>query len=214
MTDTVQNQIKAHCNLGYSDELLKYLGDHLNQNWRKLGINLGIASFALDRLHQVKYTHEMALEVLFHWWASTTTHSRWGELHYALASVHRHDLLRQAQKFCKEHSMDYNNPDQSLIDTMFLPIAEGLAVKWKEFGIFLGVDTDKIREIGQQPLVDTSLHAFNVLKMWQGKPESSHHQLIRILADHMNRADLVRYICTQYEKPRQGRVVCDCSTCD
>ena len=213
MSDTVQNKKNDICNLGFSEEIFKYLGGQLNQNWRKLGIHLGISSFALDRLHQVKHSYEMALEVMYYWWRNTTTHSKSDELHHALSSIHRPDILRQSQKFCNDHSMDYDNPNDTLVDQMFVLISQCVAVKWKEFGLNLGVGTDKIREIAKQPIVDTSLHAFNVLKMWQLKPDSSHHQLIRILSDEMSRTDLVHYLCTQYEKPRHASVVCNCSNC-
>ena len=203
------------CNLGYSDELLKYIGGHLHGSWRKLGINLGIRSWKLDHLHKIKYTHEMALEVLQSWWAKTNTHSRWGELHHALLSISRQDLLSLTQDHCKKNSMDYNDPEELQMEQLFLSLSEGLASRWKEFGLYLGIPLDKLTEIGQQPIIDTTFHTFHVLKMWQELPESSHHQLIRVLGDDMSRGDLVRYICKHFEKrKRQGSIVCDCDGCE
>ena len=202
------------CNLGYSDEILHSIGQKLPGCWKKLGINLGIPLSRLDQMTKVKYTNEMALEMFQAWWSQTTTHSRWGELHYALVSVSRHDLLQETQKYFKDHDMDYNDPDQMKMERVFFKLSERIPTCWKDIGIHLGVPLEKISAIGQQPIQDTSQHAFQVLKMWQAAPSSSHHQLIRVMMDDMSRGDVTRFILKQFERPRQGRTVCDCNDCD
>ena len=92
--------------------------------WKKLGINLGIPLSRLDQMTKVKYPHEMALEMFQSWWGNSPPHARWGELHHALVSVHRHDLLSDTQKFFKANNMDYNNPEQVKMDRLFFTLAE------------------------------------------------------------------------------------------
>ena len=214
ISETRRDQRSDSCNLGYSDDILHNIGRLIPGLWKKLGVNLGIPLSRLDQMTKVKYPHEMALEMLQTWWRKSTPQARWGELHHALVSIHRHDLLADTQKFFQTNNMNYNNPDQVKMDRMFFTLAESIPTTWKDLGIYLGVDGSKLAEIGQQPIQDTSQHTFLVLKMWQALPSSSHHQLIRIMADDMSRADVMRYILKHFEKPRHGRIVCDCGECD
>lgn len=206
--------VVVSCDLGYSDEILHGIGRMMPFDWKKLGVYLGITLMRLDQMTKVKYPHEMALEMLQQWWHQSTPHSRWGELHHGLVSIHRHDLLKESQAFCKNQGLDYNCPNQVTIDRLLFMLAESITLVWKDLGLYLDVPTQKLSEIGQQPVQDTSQHCFKVLKMWQVLPDASHHQLIRVLADDMKRGDIMRYLLKQFEKPRRGRVVCDCSECD
>ena len=211
---TVRRSTQPSCDLGYSDELLHTIGRMIPFHWKKLGVYLSLPLTRLDEMLKTKYAHEMALEVLQAWWRRTTPHSRWGELHYALAAIHRHDLVKQTQEFYRENAMDYNSPTQSCIDRLMFMLAEAIPTSWKELGVYLSVPDEKIAEIGQQPVHDTSQHTFKVLKMWQVSPNASHHQLIRIMGDDMKRADVTRFILKHFENPRQGRTVCDCNECE
>lgn len=213
-THTRNTQRAEACNLGYPDEVLHHIGRMIPGGWKKLGVYLGIPLMRLDQMLKIKHPHEMALEMFQSWWSNTTPYARWGEFHYGLVSIHRNDLLKDSQKFFKTNNVDYNNPEQVKMERLFFTLAEGIPTSWKDLGIYLGVTTTKLAEIGQQPFQDTSQHTFQVLKMWQDLPLSSHHQLIRIMSDDMNRGDVVRYILKYFEKPRQGRTVCDCSNCD
>ena len=213
MCETRITENSDSCNLGYTDEVLNHIGRMMISSWRKLGIYLGIPLTRLNSMISVKSPQEMAMEMFQAWWSNSSPHARWGELHYGLVSICRHDLLSAAQKYFKTNEIDFNDPDQLKMDRLFYSLSEAIPDTWKNLGIHLGVSSTKISEIGQQPFQDTSRHAFLVLKMWQILPSSSHHQLIRIMADDMNRGDAVRYILNYFEKPRQGRTVCDCSDC-
>ena len=213
MTEVNHTKEKDICNLGYSDDILRSIGRMLPFDWKKLGVYLEIPITRLDQMVKIKYPQEMALQVLQLWWSKGSIHSRWGELHYALASVNRNDLLSFTQRFCRDHSINYNDPDQMEIDRLLFKLSEKIAAQWKDLGGYLGISSSKMAEIGQQPHQDTSHHAFDVLKMWQLLPSSSHHQLIRVMNDDMNRGDVVRMMLRHFEKPRQGKIVCDCDDC-
>ena len=211
-----------HVTLGYPDYMFHAIGRMIPVDWKKLGIYLGIGYQVLESMINVKQPHEMAMEMLQTWWRSTDVHSRWGELHYALASTHRQDLLSLTKEFFKKHDMDFNNPDELLIARLFAILSDKTPRSWRDMATYLGLESERVRAIGAQPEQDTSQHTYRVLKMWQGLPRSTHHQLFRVLLTDMKRTDVAMYILERFEQDGRGsnvsgvsgQVVCDCDSCE
>ena len=199
--------------LGYTDELLRAVGDMISGDWMKLGTYLGIPKKQLDSMIVIKRPQEMVIEMFQLWWKDASPHARWGELHHALMYAHRVDMVKRVQRYCRDFEVNYNFPDSVTISKMFEVLAEYIPREWKEIGICLGLSMDQLRDMEIQPVNDISKHAYKVLKMWQTLPLATHHQLIKVMLDDMKLGLVTRFILDTLDIPKEGRTVCDCGDC-
>ena len=196
----------AQESLGYSDELLRAISDKLIGKWFELGICLGLSKKQLDQLNDRKTVAEMGVEMLESWWRARSNHqSKWGELCYALSKIHRSDLLDETHRFFLGKILNNNNPDENAVHDFFRTMSNSLGGEWEDLAFHLGLTSDQIRSIGRIYEQDTSRNGFKVLKLWQAKPDSAHHQLLRVLVEEMSRLDVVRFVLRYLEMEEQER---------
>ena len=201
--------------VGYSDAMLHHVGHELNSKWKMLGVYLGIPYSELCKMIDVKTPHEMAVEMFYAWWDITDVHIRWGDLHHALAGAKRMDLVVETQDYFRQCDLDYNDPNPSDIQLYFARFAQKIPADWQEVGARLGIDRHVLDSIGREPENDVSQHGYKVLKMWQALPDSTHHHLLSVVMDDMNRPDLMRYLLQTFAKEAENKVKGGCDeTCE
>ena len=202
--------------LGYDDVLLRSISDKLGARWSELGFRLGITKKNLDEVEVKKTEEQMIVEMLYTWHAQSHPPSRCGDLVYALGKVNRPDLVHLTQRFAMARGLNFKNPDRNVMHEYFNTIAGSLGSQWEQTALHLGLTAEDIqnayggRRRGGCESDTVCRNVFKVLKLWQDKPDSTHHQLLRVLMEDMGRVDVVSYVCRYFEKQDQReRIIAD-----
>ena len=208
--------VVASPRLGYDDYLLRAISDKLGERWSELGFALGITKKNLDELNVKKTEEQMIVEILLTWLAQSHASSRCGDLNYALGKISRPDLVHLTLKYAVARGLNFKNPDMNVIHEYFKTLASSVGSKWEEMALHLGLTTEDVhnayggRRRGACESDAASRNAFRVLKMWQDKPDSTHHQLLRVMMEDLGRLDVVRYVCRYLEREdQQRRIIAD-----